>query len=156
MGSQETQSLRHPGATENLCRFCELGQAISLAATWMLKGYIMHICVVRSADFYLLTYQTQQIWNTFFSTRSQQCKGCRWSSQSGGRCPTHLCRQPPQPTGICNFRAALARKAGILIRTAPSSDTMTQQMGADNGFIARLVPKSESTHFGNIYNVYAG
>ena len=32
-----------------------------------------------------------------FSARYQQCPDCRRSSQSGGRCPAHLCRQPCRP-----------------------------------------------------------
>ena len=46
-------------------------------------------------------------------------------------------------TGITSFRVVLARRVGMLIRTVLSSDTMTQRMDEDTGFIARLT--SEDT-----------
>ena len=51
------------------------------------------------------------------------------------------------------FPAASVRKAGILIRMVPSSDTMTHPMDVGTGFIARPAAKAVSDGFGNIYTV---
>ena len=47
-----------------------------------------------------------------------------------GVCSAHLCRATPSTYKNCGFRIALAQRVGISIRTAPSSDTMTQRMDA--------------------------
>ena len=75
--------------------------------------------------FLSIDLQTQQIWNTFFCTVSTMqglllVEPKRWTMSHA---PMSVA---PSTYRNCGFRAALARKAGISIRTALLSDTMTQ------------------------------
>ena len=132
--------VERPGALATYADFCELDRPYRGQLTWILKVYIMHTCVVQWADFYLLTCQTQQIWNTFFCTVSTMqglslVEPKRWAMSHAPMSAA------PSTYKNCTFRAALARKAGISIRTALSSDTMTQQMDADTGLLPDSLPR---------------
>ena len=105
----------------------------------MLKVYIIHSIVARMAGLYFAT--TQKILNAFFSTVSTM-QGL--SLQEANRWV--MSRAPMSShsrTGYenCSFRAALARRGRILIRTALLSGTMTQPMGVDTG----LSPDPQAT-----------
>ena len=110
----------------------------------LLTVYIIHTCVTRMAGFHFSTFQMQKSLNTFLCTVSTMHglslhEPNRWIVS---RAPLSA----HSSTGYmnCRFRGALARRAGILIRTALSSDTMTQPMDADTDLSPDPLPRQKA------------